>query len=112
MTSDIPVPTEKDYLDAARAFSETARLTGGFLVPTVEESAALYAANRKFRAAVDSAHAAGWRAGYGQGRDDEAAGDDLPTFTGARTAVAFVPSLGVPPTTTPYAIAEIMPEQR
>jgi hypothetical protein len=56
VTSDIPVPTEADYLDAARAY---AALFG----PPVEYDATEVARNPLIRAAVDSAYAAGWRAG-------------------------------------------------
>lgn len=84
MTSDIPVPTEADYLDAARA-NVTALLTSPRDAMTPEDferTVANYAALPSHRAAVDSAYAAGWRAGYGQGRDDEAASLDTPPPAG------------------------------
>lgn len=61
MTSDIPVPTEADYLDAARAYlSADGRNLSGH---TVGELQPIYARHADFRAAVDSAYAAGIRKG-------------------------------------------------
>lgn len=85
MTS-VPVPTsqrgpsEQDYLDAARAYlSADGRSLSG---RTIGELSPIYAAHGDFRAAVDSAFTAGWRAGYGQGRDDEAANLDIRAMDG------------------------------
>jgi hypothetical protein len=69
----IPTPQDRDYANAAAALW----ITDGIAEDGWDDQ---YHAmtDPAFRAAVDSAFAAGWRAGYSQGRDDEAAGEECP----------------------------------
>lgn len=73
----IPI-NHQDYLDAARAYVERLA-TRSTRWEATDSVIADLAANPVFVAAVDAAFAAGYRAGYGQGRDDEAGGEDLPS---------------------------------
>jgi hypothetical protein len=65
-----PIPDRTVFMAAARRQCEI-DYPGQDVASSLVAS---YAANPGFRAAVDSAY----RAGYGQGRDDEAAGLDMP----------------------------------
>jgi len=66
MAADLPVPTiptPQDYLDAARAYDREVNAQLGNPPGAPVLSTAGLAATATFRAAVDSAFAAGWRAG-------------------------------------------------
>lgn len=87
MPADLPVPTEKDRYDAARAYCLSRYDYDG---PYIDDAARAHhidsdarstaSDNAALIAAVDSAYAAGWRAGYGDGREAEATGEDFPAW--------------------------------